>query len=124
MHPVAAMTYTDADFERLSWHDCQLWGVAVRAGEPAEDDWTSDLALDVDYIVEWLGGAGEPFQFKVAPATLVFHGVTDPRIAVDWGPSGHQVAIHPMAIHRIGREPVRDQRVYLDRSYYHWTIEL
>lgn len=118
------MAYTEADFERLSWHDCAVWGIEVRAGEPDEGDWTSDLALDLDYIVEWVGGAGAPVRFRVAPATLVFHGVTDPRIAVDWGPSSHQVAIHPMAIDRIERAPLRDQRVYLDRPYYRWTIRL
>ena len=44
-----AMTYTEADFDRLSWHDCHIWGVGLRVGEPDEGDWTSDLVLDLDF---------------------------------------------------------------------------
>lgn len=50
------MIHTDADFERLSWHDCHMWGVELRPGDPDEGDWTSDLALDIDFIVEWICG--------------------------------------------------------------------
>jgi len=53
-------SYTEADFGRLSWHDCHVWRVELRAGDPDEQDWTSDLVLDVDYIVEWPGGHNGP----------------------------------------------------------------
>lgn len=46
------MSYTEADFDVLSWHDCHVWAVEFRAGDPDEGDWTSDLALDIDFIVE------------------------------------------------------------------------
>ena len=117
-------SYTEADFGRLSWHDCHVWRVELRAGDPDEQDWTSDLVLDVDYIVEWLCGVGGGGQFRVAPATLVFHGVTDLRINVDWGRSGFQCALHELSIDGIEREPIQDQKVYLDRPYYRWTIHL
>jgi hypothetical protein len=115
---------TDADFERLSWHDCHLWRLEIRAGDPGVDDWTSDLALDIDFIVEWLCTTDGRAAFRVAPATLVFHGVTDLRIAIDWGDSGHRTALHEVSIDRIEREPVRDQKVYLDRRYHRWVIRL
>ncbi len=116
--------YTDADFQRLSWHDCHIWGLELRVGDPDEDDWTSDLALDIDFIVEWICGVGGGGQFRVAPATLAFHGVTDPRIRIDWGDSGFRVALYPVSIDKIEREAVRDQKVYLDRPYYSWRIRL
>ena len=72
-----AMIYTEADFDRLSWHDCHIWGIELRAGDADDGDWTSDLVLDS--IMEWICGTGGGGQFRVAPATLVFHGVTDPR---------------------------------------------
>jgi len=118
------VTHTEADFDRLSWHDCHIWGVEIHAGDPEADDWTSDIALDIDFIVEWICGVGQGGQFRVAPATLVFHGVTDPKIDIDWGPSGHQAAVHPVSIDGIEREILQGQKVFLDRPYYRWRIRL
>jgi len=116
--------HTEADFERLSWHDCYIWGLKLGAGDPDEDDWTSDLALDIDFIVEWICGVGGGTQFRVAPAMLTFHGVTDLRINVEWSDSGFRQALHQVSIHQIEREPVREQQVYLDRPCYSWRIGL
>ena len=121
---MAETTHTEADFETLSWHDCHIWGLAFHVGDPGEADWTSDLVLDIDFIVEWICGAQDRAQFRVAPATLAFHGVTDPRIGIDWGNSGFRVALHGIAIDRIERERVADQKVFLDRPYYAWRIRL
>ena len=102
------MIYTEADFGRLSWHDCHIWGIELRAGDPDDGDWTSDLVLDIDFIVEWICGTGGGGQFRVAPATLVFHGVTDPKIDIDWGRLGSQVSLHPASIGDVEREPLRE----------------
>ncbi len=118
------MTHTEADFERLSWHDCHLWAIDLQAGDPDRGDWTSDIALDIDFIVEWICGVGGGGQFRVAPATLVFHGTTDLKISIDWGRSGLQAALHPASIDRIERELIPTQKVYLDRPYYRWRISL
>lgn len=80
--------------------------------------------LDIDFIVEWLCGIEGGAQFRVAPAKLVFHGVTDLRITIDWGDTGFRVAFHGVSIHRIERERVVAQKVYLDRPYYSWRIQL
>lgn len=119
-----ADTWTEADFDRLSWHDCHIWGMEFQTGDPAEDDWTSDVVFHIDYIAEWLCGVDRSTRFRVAPAKLVFHGVTDLRIAVDWGRSGFQVSPTQVLINRITREAVPDQKVYLDRPYYRWVVEL
>jgi hypothetical protein len=80
--------------------------------------------LDIDFIVEWICVTSGPTQFRVAPATLVFHGITDPRINIDWGRSGFQVSLNPASIDRVERELIQHQKVYLDRSYYRWRIGL
>jgi hypothetical protein len=84
----------------------------MRAGDPEKKDWTSDLVLDVDFIAEWLCEVGGGARFRVAPATLVFHGVTDLRIDIDWGSSGFQCALHEVSIDRIERAPIQDQKVF------------
>lgn len=119
-----ARPYTESDFDRLSWHDCHIWGFDLCAGDAEEGDWTSDLVLDIDFIVEWLCGVSGGAQFRVAPATLVFYGITDLRIAIDWGDSGFRTALHPVSIDRIEREAVEDRKIYLDRPYYSWRILL
>jgi hypothetical protein len=115
------MTYTETDFEQLSWHDCHLWGLAFRAGDA--NDLVSELVLDIDFIVEWLCGVdGKATVFRVAPASLVFHDVTDLRIGIDWGAIGFPVAISPASVETIERECVPDRMVYPARPYYHWQI--
>ena len=118
------MFSTEADFDRLSWHDCHIWAVELRVGDPDEGDWTSDIALDIDFIVEWICGVGGGGQFRVAPASLVFHGVTDPKIDINWGHSGLQASLHPASIDHVERELIRNQKGYLDRPYYSWTLRL
>lgn len=113
-----------AGFDTLSWHDCHVWCLELRAGDAESGDWTSDLALDIDYIAEWICGASGHAQFRVAPATLVFHGATDLRVAVDPETQGTQIALHPWSIDRIERAPIAEQSVHLDRPYYRWRIAL
>ena len=90
------------DFDRYAWHDDPVYGLALRLGEPAADDWRSDLVLDLDHIVEWVRD-GDAVRFRVAPATLVFHGVSDLRVDIDWGMRGWQVAPSPPTIDQIDR---------------------
>lgn len=116
--------FTESDFDQLSWHDCHIWGFELCAGDADEGDWTSDLVLDIDFIVEWLCGVTGGAQFRVAPATLVFHGITDLRVTINWGDSGFRTALHPVSIDRIEREVVEDQKIHLDRPYYSWRILL
>jgi len=113
----------DVDFEDFSWHDCHLWGLALGVGDPDRGDWSSDLILDIDYILEWVCGVGSaPARFRVAPADLAFHDVTDLTIDLAWPDAGGQVAVSLPSIDAIARERVADQRVHLDRPYYRWEI--
>lgn len=119
---------TEADFERLSWHDDTIYGLSFEVGDPERNQWHSDLVFDIDHIVEWLrdqaGRETGRFRFRVAPATLTFHGVTDLTIDVDWGDSGHRTALHEVSIDAVTREPVENQKICLDRPYYRWRIAL
>jgi hypothetical protein len=94
---------TEVDFDRLCWHDCHIWGLELRVGNSEEGDWTSDLVFKIDFLVEWICGGKDPTMFRVAPATLAFHGVTDPKVMINWGDSGFQVSLHEMAIDSIER---------------------
>ena len=116
-------TWTQDDFDRLSWHDDTVYGLYLAVGDPEREDWRSDLVLDIDHIVEWLRGADGGFQFRVAPATLTFHDTTDLNLAINWENGARQVALSPVSIARIVRSPVTDQKVCLDRAYFRWRIE-
>lgn len=116
--------YTGDDFERLSFHDCHIWGLQFRAGDAERGEWVSELELDIDYILEWICGVDGGCRFRVAPAALVFEGATDLAMNVNWGDSGFRCALHQPSIDGIERERVPDQKIYLDRPYYSWKIRL
>jgi hypothetical protein len=117
------MTKTDTPpFDSFAWHDCHIWGINLRPGDPVEQEWASDLEIDIDFIADWVCGSDGAAQFSVAPATLSFHGVTDLRIAMDWGDTGGQVALQAASIDRIEREPVPHQKVFLDQPYYRFRL--
>ena len=115
---------SSSEFAGLSWHDNALYGLRLDIGDGSRGDWRSDLVLDIDHIVEWLCGADRRVRFRVAPATLTFHDVSDLKIAIDCGDNGGQVALHALSIDRIARERLDEQKVCLDRAYYRWRIVL
>ena len=94
---MASQVLTDADFESTSWHDNHIHALRFVQGKNG----AGDLELDVDHIVEWLKGEGSGFQFRVVPATLTFHEVMFPRIAIDYGAAS--AAFGPIMIHGIER---------------------
>lgn len=110
------------DFERYAWHDDTLYGLRLDIGDPDRNDWRSNLMLDLDHIVEWVCGVDRSCRFRVAPATLTFHHVTDLQVAVDCGDTGGQVALHALSIDGITRERIVDQKICFDRPYYRWRI--
>jgi hypothetical protein len=69
--------WTDADFDRMGWHDCRIHAMAFN---PA----AREFLLDIDYIFAWVQPpAGETyFKFWLAPATLVFEDSSDMGIDV------------------------------------------
>jgi hypothetical protein len=116
-----ATRWTAADFASLSFHDDSIYGVALRQGDPDAGDWTSDLVLDLDHLVAWVREA-DRIRFRVAPATLAFHDVTELRVAFDWRSDGHRVVPPPAAIDRVERAPAPDRDRYPDSGYWAWRI--
>ena len=116
--------YANADFARLSWHDDTLYGLRLEVGDVARGDWRSELVLDLDHIVEWVCVPGRNTCSRVAPATLTFHDVTDLRVALDWGDSGHRTALGEPQIDAITRAAFEDQKISLGQPYYRWRIGL
>ena len=65
------MTYPYEDFDRLSLHDCHIWGIEFRVGDPDDGDWTSDLTFDVDFIANESIGVASCFVHAGRAATPV-----------------------------------------------------
>jgi hypothetical protein len=117
--------YTTDDFETMSWHDNLIRGFAFHRDFNNENSkFISDFVLNIDFIVEWLCTPNQQCQFKISPATLTFHDVTDLYIHIDPGRKTYQSVIDDLTIHNIERIPMEDQKVCLDRPYYLWTIHL
>jgi hypothetical protein len=70
--------WTDADFEQMGWHDCQVYAVSFLLN-------TFELILDIDNIFEWIHPASNEtyFKFWIAPATLVFENVYEIKMELD-----------------------------------------
>lgn len=113
----------DADVEALSLHDCHIHGIELRTGDSNENDWTHDLCLDIDFIIDGRAGSDGRWTFRVAPAWLVFSEVTDLRIAIDWGTEGAGFPIHPVSIGELVRRPV-DVSPDRPRPVSEWRIEM
>jgi hypothetical protein len=94
---MTSQVWTEADFDRLTWHDNHIHAIRFVEGT----DGAGDLVLDVDHIVEWLEGEAGGFRFRVVPVTLTFHEVMFPRIAVDFG--AVSAAFAPLMIEGIER---------------------
>lgn len=109
------MVKTD-DFEQIQWHDNAIHGIRIVEGD---DECLGDLVLDVDFIVEWLPPVNGMFSFRIAPADLTFHKVSDLVISVDYASA--TAVVQPMVIHEIHREAISYPNGY---SEYSWRIEI
>src|SRR4051812_29273511 len=109
--------------ETPNLHSCRLRGISWAVGDPEDGDWTSELILDLDYLVEWVCVDSEPCRFKIAPAQVVFSGVTDLKSHLVWGSTGFQVSVADAVIWSVERSAIADQKVFLDRPYYAWRIQ-
>ena len=107
-----------------SWHDNLIYGLRIDPPDPDREDWQSDLVFDIDYIVEWICGTQGGFSFRVAPATLVFHDVTDLSIAVDFGGRDYPQTLNELSIASITRQPIRRKGGADTRPYFRWTMAL
>jgi len=89
----------------FQWHDDTIYALHLDAPDPDRNVWRSDLVLDIDHIVEWVCGADGGVKFRVAPATSIFHDVTDLRIAIDFGKGALRGALNELSIDSVVRAP-------------------
>jgi len=107
--------WTTADFEELSWHDCAVHGLSILKGD--DEYGSGELVLDLDFIVEWLRVGEGQLRFRVAPATLTFHDVSELKIAIDY----QGAAMTPLSLHGIERGIVEQPGA---TSFQGWRLEL
>ncbi len=77
----AAGSWTEKEFDQLSWHDNHVHGISLREGEGELG--SGELILDLDFILEWKQYKSG-FKFRIAPAWLTFHDVTSLAIDLDY----------------------------------------
>jgi len=116
------VTEDSADDVAHSWHDDLIYGLQIAAADPDAGLWRSDLVLDIDHIVEWVCGTEGKVQFRVAPATLTFHYVTDLRLCADFGENDPPVTLNELSIDHVAKEHARPPGRSGD--YFRWRIAL
>jgi hypothetical protein len=95
-HPTPVPSWTERDFDTMSWHDNHVHAMRVVEGEHG----AGELVLDLDYILEWMK-TGTAFQFRMVPVHLRFTEVTNLRIALDY--AAVSAALSPFSIQGISR---------------------
>jgi hypothetical protein len=77
-YEIGKWVWTEADFDRMGWHDVRVHAVAFLPD-------TFELMFDIDYILEWVYPAPNEtyYKFLVAPATLVFENVYEVVMELD-----------------------------------------
>jgi hypothetical protein len=81
MYHLEKSIWTDQDFDQMCWHDCAIHGFATKVDLEHEQNWKSELLLDIDYIFKWV--PGEQYSFWVAPCTLIFKNVYSLQLEYD-----------------------------------------
>jgi hypothetical protein len=89
------------DFETMSWHDVHVHG--LRFTSFIEELGTADIALDLDYILEW-DGSGDQMLFTICRAELVFHDIFGLKLELNYATPTSGMC--PFAIDTIKRELV------------------
>jgi hypothetical protein len=108
--PAGPATWTEADFDAMSWHDNAVHAIAWQplAEEPGA------LLLDIDYIVSAV--APEPpdrrLSFWISPATLVFEPAWDLTTSIDRNGWAFQLFLN--SITRSAPD---------ERGNFDWTLE-
>jgi hypothetical protein len=115
---------TDPALGPWSWHDNLIRGLAFAVGDPEAGDWRCDLVLDIEHIVEWLCDQAGGARFRVAPATLVFHDVSDLAIALDFADGSHPQTLNELSIAAVSCEPLLDHPMARAGPYFRWRIAL
>jgi hypothetical protein len=107
---------TTDDFEKTHWHDNAIHAFRIVEGG---DGCSGELILDIDFILEWLAPVENAFSFRVAPADLTFHEVTDLVVSINYASA--TAATQPMTIYEIRREAITYPSGH---KSFKWNIEI
>jgi hypothetical protein len=103
-------TWTDADFEQMSWHDCHIHAFSF------SDNF--ELLLDIDYLFKWVQPkkGSRYYSFWIAPCTLIFENVYDISFESDYK--------QPIIDYIERSNPTRTKNAeYIDREFeFDWNI--
>ena len=109
--------WTQDDYSEMGWHDSNIYGFII---EKSEEDYSSDLLLDIDYIFKWVKPVppGQTFTFWISPCTLVFKNCFDLQIDLD--ANGYSLDSLEIADLYLKTKTEQENNVFV----YEWTIEL
>ncbi len=110
-------TFTERDFDSLSFHENPLRGIALR-----EEKAGPELVLDIDYLAKWIPVEGG-CEWLIAAADLTFHGITGLKLSMDSHDEKYQCVPSGDCITSVRRDLIVPQLVYLDRPYWRWQFE-
>ncbi len=109
--------WTQDDFEVMSWHDSNIYGLTIGRGE---DSCNADLLFDIDYIFKWIHPVppAQTFTFHVAPCTLIFKKAFD--LQMNFTSDGSALDLLEIADLHLTGKTEQEKNKYI----YEWTIEL
>ena len=96
--------WTHLDFEEMSWHDNHVHGFSLAEGEHG----SGTVTFDIDYILEWIKADSGDIAFRIAPADLTFHEVTNLVVRIDY--RRPTAALTPFSLDSIVRSEERRKR--------------
>jgi len=96
--------WTQEDFEEMSWHDNHVHGFSLAEGAHG----SGTVSFDIDYILEWIKQESGAIVFRIAPADLTFHEVTNLVIHLDY--EKPTAALSPFSLDSIDRIEERRAR--------------
>jgi hypothetical protein len=113
LHVLEKAVWTEADFDRMSWHDVVIHALAF-------DTTNHELLLDIDYMFAWVDP--EPpskyYTFWMAPCTLVFRNVTDFKASIDCG-----LGLQLQGIMRTDHRSPRNVDSIAEKTEWTWTLD-
>ena len=91
----------------------------IHSIEFIDEDYNTDLILDIDYITEWIECDGK-YQFKISPAFLTFTEVSDLKINIlktDLTQNGYLETILDMKTEKLDNGSTKHTIVLMSNNY-------
>ncbi|KAA8997697.1 hypothetical protein FJU30_18225 [Affinibrenneria salicis] len=108
------------DFNEDSFHDNLIHGVVFYSDV---GEFSSDIALDIDYIEKWIKTERGEIFFVIYKALLKFHDVTDLKLSINWGDTNNSHFSGDASGVYINK--ITKKRIYspIEDDYFLWNID-